>query len=337
MIARHVFAEFALQMLDQGRYPRGGVVAIERRCHHCMMLLRTVLPGHDFIRVGLAPPVRRIGPESREEERPLIRLEDLRAEAISRRPVRLHTRRRPGHVDREADKVHTHCSRHPDLCFERPGWAPQMHIGITRPIKRHGQVAHRFRPGPEGHAIMLASRDGQVRLMVNVPVGPLSGRRLAELDVQASGPAGADGGLNQHRAYGVGRSGRPRSPVARERLRPAFEVAYWRHLFARCRVHDLNVIEKYIAGNLAEAEVQGAGSGRIFLRDEFEFDGAASRLDSDGRRTRSAEEHSRAHRPAVYHQARRAGTGLDADCETLGRPGCSEEGKACEYPPGYEK
>jgi hypothetical protein len=99
----------------------------------------------------------------------------------------------------------------------------------------------------------------------------------------------------------------------------------------------LNVIEKYIAGNLAEAEVQGAGSGRIFLRDEFEFDGAASRLDSDGRRTRSAEEHSRAHRPAVYHQARRAGTGLDADCETLGRPGCSEEGKACEYPPGYEK
>src|ERR1035441_2149182 len=72
MIARHVLAKLALQMLDQGGHPRGGVTAIEWRCHHCMMLLRTVLPGHDFVRAGLAPPIRRIGPESRQEESPRV-------------------------------------------------------------------------------------------------------------------------------------------------------------------------------------------------------------------------------------------------------------------------
>ena len=46
------------EVLDQGRHSRGGIAAIEGRGDHRVLLLRTVLPGHDFIRVGLAPPIR---------------------------------------------------------------------------------------------------------------------------------------------------------------------------------------------------------------------------------------------------------------------------------------
>ena len=159
-----------------------------------------------------------------------------------------------------------------------------------------------------------------------MPVGPLAGWRLAELGVQAGGPAGSNGRLHQNRAHGVCRSGRPRNPVTRECLRPAFKVAYRHHLFARGCVHDANVIEKHIAWSLAESKVQGAGSRRIVLGDELKFDGTASRLDPDGRGSWSAEEHSRTHRPAIYHQARRTGRGLDANREAPGGPGFREDG-----------
>ena len=68
------------QVLDQGRHARGGIAAIERRGNHRVMLVRTVLPGHDFIRVGLAPPIRRVGAEARQEQGLRVCAKNLRAE-----------------------------------------------------------------------------------------------------------------------------------------------------------------------------------------------------------------------------------------------------------------
>ena len=102
MIAGHVVAELALQMFDQGRHARGGVPAVERGRHHGMVLAGTVLPGHDFIRVGLAPPIGRVAAEARQEEGARVGGEDLGAEVVGGLPVRRLAGRGPGHVYRES-------------------------------------------------------------------------------------------------------------------------------------------------------------------------------------------------------------------------------------------
>ena len=77
--------------------------------------------------------------------------------------------------------------------------------------------------------------------------------------------------------------------------------------------------------------MKGARIPCILLGDELEFDGAASRLNLDGRETGSAEEYPRADWLAIDHQSWRAGTGLDANREALGARRWGVDRKARRY------
>ena len=79
MVTRDMVAEFSLQMLDQGRHSGGGLATVERRGDNRMVLTRTILPSHDFIRVRLPPPIRRIGSEPRQEKSARVCVQNLGA------------------------------------------------------------------------------------------------------------------------------------------------------------------------------------------------------------------------------------------------------------------
>ena len=88
------------QVFDQGRHARGGLAAVERGGHYPVMLVGTVLPGHVFIRVGLAPPIGRVGAEARQEQGARVGVEDLGADVVDGLPVRWLTGRGPRRINR---------------------------------------------------------------------------------------------------------------------------------------------------------------------------------------------------------------------------------------------
>jgi hypothetical protein len=163
VIAGHVVAEGALQMFDQGRHARGGFPAVERGRNHRMVLAGTVLPGHDFVRVGLVPPIGRVAAEAREEQGARVGGEDLRAEIICGLPVRRLPGRGPGHVYGKADEIHSCSGGHADLGFKGAGRAAQKDEGVAGAVEGDGEVARRFGPRPERDAVALAADDGQFR------------------------------------------------------------------------------------------------------------------------------------------------------------------------------
>jgi len=160
MIARHVVAERAFQMFDQGRHARGGFLAIERRTHYPMMLARTVFPSHRVVRVGLAPPIGRVATETWQEEGARVGVQDLRADVVHSLPVRGFSRLGPGHVYGKADEIHSGSRRHTDLGFKRAGRAAQIDEGVARSIEGHGEVARGLGADPEADAVMFPAGDG---------------------------------------------------------------------------------------------------------------------------------------------------------------------------------
>jgi hypothetical protein len=81
---------------------------------------------------------------------------------------------------------------------------------------------------------------------------------------------------------------------------------------------------------LAESKMQSAGIPRTFLSDELELNVMGFRPNLHGSGTRPSEEHPRADRLSINHQARCTGMDIDTNRKTFGSRGRSEHSKACE-------
>jgi len=274
MVTRHMVAELAFQVFNQGGYAGGCLAAIEGDATTACVLVRTVFPGHDGVPGELAPPVGRVRPKPRQEQGLGVGAKNLLASAVGGAPVRRLSRRGPRHAHRETDEVHANRRSHLNLRFERAGRTAQVSEWITRPIESHRQVPRGFRARPERNAITVAAHDGQVRQVVNVPVGPFAAGWPTEVNVKPTGPVFACGCL-----YGDGPTvlAALGGQVVHARVKASGPfsksetgVTSLPEVTSSC-----DIVEEHVTGRLAEAEVYRPCMLRVRFSRELELDATA--------------------------------------------------------------
>ena len=159
----------------------------------------------------LKPPIRRVHPNPRQQQRFRIRLENRSAPGIDGPPIRFGPWSWPKVGERKTNEIDS--GRRSQLDLLRKNIRSEVDVRSSRSIKADFEFPGGFRPSPKAYPVVVVRFQGQIRLMEKMKPRPFAVRRSLNLNVESRRALGAPPALNLNLCDGVLRSGWPERPI----------------------------------------------------------------------------------------------------------------------------